>query len=117
MSYIFSILTPNWEFINNPEGMKASWGNPWLMVPLYIIYGGIPVLIGSLLGEFFYRKIKRSYQLKIGIPLFILLGFSYAYLMSIGLSGGYVSYSIMDFIKISLPIALSSVIFYLIRRI
>ena len=112
----FSILTPNLEFINNPEGMKA-WGSPWLMAPLYIMYGSIPVLIGCLLGEFSYKKIKRSYELSIGIPLFILLGVFYTYLMNIGLSGGYVSYSIMDFIKFNLPITLSSLVFYFIRRI
>lgn len=112
----FSIFTPNLEFINDPEGMKAC-GSPWSMALLYIMYGSIPVLIGCLLGEFSYRKIKRSYELSIGIPLFILLGVSYTYLMSVGLSGGYVSYSIMDFIKFSLPITLSSLVFYFIRRI
>lgn len=111
----FSIFTSSLQFIIYPEGMEA-WGSPWSMAILYIMYGSIPVLIGCLLGEFFYRKIKRSYKLSIGIPLFILLGFSYSYLMSIGLSGGYVSYSIMDFIKF-IPITLSSLAFYFIRRI
>ncbi|PFN00192.1 hypothetical protein [Bacillus cereus] len=113
----FSIITPSLQFIIYPEGMEANWGSPWSMAILYIMYGSIPVLIGCLLGEFSYRKIKRSYKLSIGIPVFILLGFSYAYLMSIGLSGGYVSYSIMDLIKSSLPITLSSLVFYFIRRI
>ncbi|KEK21604.1 hypothetical protein [Bacillus gaemokensis] len=113
----FSIFTSSLQFIiNDPEGMEA-WGSPWSMALLYIMYGSIPVLIGCLLGEFSYRKIKRSYKLNIGIPLYILLGFSYTYLMSIGLSGGYVSYFIMDFIKFSFPITLSSLVFYFIRRI
>ncbi|WP_408580869.1 hypothetical protein [Bacillus mycoides] len=84
---------------------------------LYIMYGSIPVLIGCLLGEFSYRKIKKSYKLSIGIPLFILLGFSYAYLMSIGLYGGYLFHYTMLFINFSLPIILSSLVFYFIRRI
>ncbi|MEH7424360.1 hypothetical protein [Bacillus thuringiensis] len=113
----FSIFTSNLEFINNSEGMKASFGSPWSMTLLYIMYGSIPVLIGCLLGEFSYRKIKISYKLSIGIPLFILLGVSYTYLIYIGLSGAYVSYSIMNFIKFSLPITLSSLVFYFIRRI
>ncbi|MFF2342719.1 hypothetical protein [Bacillus mycoides] len=113
----FSIFTSSLEFIINPEGMEESWGSLWSIAILYIMYGSIPVLIGCLLGEFFYRKIKRSYKLSIGIPLFILLGVSYTYLMYIGLSRGYVSYSIMDFIKFSLPITLSSLVFYFIRRI
>ncbi|MGE7874511.1 hypothetical protein [Bacillus paramycoides] len=113
----FSIFTSSLDFIINPEGMAESWGSPWSIAILYIMYGSIPVLIGCLLGEFSYRKIKKSYKLSIGIPLFILLGFSYTYLMSIGLSGGYVSYSIMEFIKFSLPITLSSLVFYFIRRI
>ncbi|CAI8898521.1 Lipoprotein [Bacillus sp. IT-79MI2] len=113
----FSIFTSSLDFIINPGGMAESWGSPWSIAILYIMYGSIPVVIGCLLGEFSYRKIKRSYKLSIGIPLFILLGFSYTYLMSIGLSGGYVSYSIMEFIKFSLPITLSSLVFYFIRRI
>ncbi|KXY40005.1 hypothetical protein MHB70_30975 [Bacillus sp. FSL M7-1020] len=113
----FSIFTSSLDFIINPEGMAESWGSLWSIAILYIMYGSIPVLIGCLLGEFFYRKIKRSYKLSIGIPLFILLGVSYTYLMYIGLSRGYVSYSIMDFIKFSLPITLSSLVFYFIRRI
>lgn len=112
----FSIFAPNWEFINN-HGRLEGWGSPWLLAPLYIIYGGIPVLIGCLLGEFSYRKINRSYELNIGIPLFMLLGVSYGYLMGIALSGGDMSYSVMDFIKFSLPITLSSLVFYFIRRI
>ncbi|PED08580.1 hypothetical protein [Bacillus pseudomycoides] len=114
----FSIFTSTLQFIiNDPKNMEASWGSPWSMALLYIMYGSIPVLIGCLLGEFSYRKIKRSYKLNIGIPLFILLGFSYTYVMTIGLSGGYISYSIMDYIKSSLPITLSSLVFYFIRRI
>lgn len=113
----FSIFTSSLDFIINPEGMAESWGSLWSIAILYIMYGSIPVLIGCLLGEFCYRKIKRSYKLSIGIPLFILLGVSYTYLMYIGLSRGYVSYSIMDFIKFSLPITLSSLVFYFIRRI
>ncbi|GAB6461157.1 TPA: hypothetical protein QC153_006101 [Bacillus cereus] len=113
----FSIFTSSLQFIiNDPEGMKA-WGSPLAMALLFIMYGSIPVFIGCLLGEFSYRKIKRSYKLNIGIPLFILLGFSYAYLMIIGLYGGYLSYSIMDFINFSFPITLSSLVFYFIRRI
>ncbi|MGR3776021.1 hypothetical protein ACT1UG_09730 [Bacillus paramycoides] len=113
----FSIFTSSLDFIINPEGMEASWGTPLGIAILYIIYGSIPVLIGCLLGEFSYRKIKRSYKLSIGIPLFILLGFSYTYLISIKLSGGNVSFSIMEFIKFSPPITLSSLVFYFIRRI
>ena len=75
MSPVFSIFTSSLQFIiNDPEGMEG-WGSPWSMALLYIMYGSIPVLIGSLLGEFFYRKVKRSYKLNIGIPLFIVLGF------------------------------------------
>lgn len=112
----FSIFTSSLLFIIDPEGMDAS-GSPLAIALLYIMYGSIPVLIGCLLGEFSYRKVKKSYKLSIGIPLFILLGFSYAYLMSIGLYGRYLFHYTMLFINFSLPIILSSLVFYFIRRI
>lgn len=85
---------------------------------MYVILGSIPVLIGCLLGEFFYRKIKRSYELKVGIPLFVLLGVFYGFLIGMGFSGGHIiSFTILDFLKDSIPITLSSLLFYFIRRI
>lgn len=79
---------------------------------MYVILGSIPVLVGCLLGEYFYRKIKGSCELKVGIPLFILLGAFYGSLISM-----WISFTILDLVKNCIPITLSSLIFYFIRRI
>ncbi|WP_426940729.1 hypothetical protein ACQCPO_30855 (plasmid) [Bacillus mycoides] len=97
-----------------------TWGPIWVSIIMYVILGSIPVFIGCLLGEFFYRKIKKSYELKFGIPLFVLLGFFYGYLIRIVIFGEHiisVSFTILDFVESSIPIILSSLLFYFIRRI
>lgn len=107
---ILAYQEPNYE---------ETWGPIWVSIIMYVILGSIPVFIGCLLGEFFYRKIKKSYKLKFGIPLFILLGVFYGYLIRIIIFGKHiisVSFTIQDFVEIS-PIILASLLFYFIRRI
>lgn len=94
-----------------------SWGPIWVSIIMYIILGSIPVLIGCLLGEFCYRKIKRCHELKIGIPAFILLGISYNYLFFTWFNDrNFLSFNLEAFLETGLPITLSSLLFYLIRR-
>ncbi|MGG5739819.1 MULTISPECIES: hypothetical protein [Bacillus cereus group] len=94
-----------------------SWGPIWVSIIMYIILGSIPVLIGCLLGEFCYRKIKRIHELKIGIPLFILLGISYNHLFFTWFNDrDFLSFNLKTFLDTGLPITLSSLLFYLIRR-
>ena len=113
----FSIFVNVLQYAQNPN-YAESWGPIWVSIIMYVILGSIPVLIGCLLGEFFYRKIKRSHELKIGIPLFVLLGVFYGYLFYIGFSEGHtISFTILDFVENSIPITLSSLLFYFIRRI
>ncbi len=107
----FSIFVNVLQYIQEPNYTEA-WGSIWASIIMYMIFGSIPVFIGCLLGEFFYRKIKRSYELKIGIPLFVLLGVFYGCLIGIG-----ISFTMLDFVKNSIPITLSSLVFYFIRRI
>ncbi|WP_242274497.1 hypothetical protein [Bacillus cereus group sp. BfR-BA-01310] len=95
-----------------------TWGPIWVSIIMYVILGSIPVFIGCLLGEFFYRKIKKSYKLQFGIPLFVLLGFFYGYLVRIIIFGEHITslaFSIPDFVECS-PIMLASLLFYFIRR-
>ncbi|WP_242215368.1 hypothetical protein [Bacillus cereus group sp. BfR-BA-01383] len=100
-------------YIKEPHSTE-TWGPIWLSIIFFIIYGSIPALIGCVVGEFFYRIIKRSYELIVGIPLFTLLGVFYYSFFRIGISMGYI---ISDFLLIGIPIALSSLVFYFIRRI
>ncbi|MEH7456438.1 hypothetical protein V7183_04240 [Bacillus sp. JJ1127] len=110
----FSTFVNVLQYVQTPN-FAETWGPIWVSIIMYVILGSIPVLIGCLLGEFFYRKIKRSYELKIGIPLFVLLGVFYGYLIGMGFSGGHIIFfTILDF---SIPITLSSLLFYFIRRI
>nr|WP_255300909.1 hypothetical protein [Bacillus thuringiensis] len=81
------------------------------------ILESIPVLIGCLIGEFCYRKIKGSHELKIGIPLFIVLGISYNHFFFMLFNDRYfLSFNLEAFLETGLPITLSSLLFYLIRR-
>ncbi|MEM5643916.1 hypothetical protein AAHB52_28925 [Bacillus toyonensis] len=113
----FSTFVNVTQYVQDPN-FAESWGPIWVSIIMYIILGSIPVFIGCLLGEFFYRKIKISYELKIGIPLFVLLGVFYSYVITMGFSGEYIiSFTILDFVKSSIPITLSSLLFYFIRRI
>ncbi|MBJ8055589.1 hypothetical protein JDS87_27645 [Bacillus cereus] len=107
---ILAYQAPNYE---------ERWGPIWVSIIMYIILGSIPVFIGCLLGEFFYRKIKKSYKLIFGIPLFLLLGVVYDYLIRIIIFGKHIisgSFTILDFVESS-PIILASLLFYFIRRI
>ena len=76
-------------YIQEPNATEA-WGPIWLAIIMIIIYGSVPALMGCLLGEFFYRKIKRSYELIVRIPLFLLVGVFYYCLIHIGSSRGYI---------------------------
>lgn len=70
-----------------------------------------------LLGEFCYRKIKGSHELKIGIPLFIVLGISYNHLFFMWFNNkDFLSFTLEAFLDTGLPITVSSVLFYLFRR-
>ncbi|MGW8446090.1 hypothetical protein ACWGJ1_08300, partial [Bacillus wiedmannii] len=94
-----------------------SWGPIWVSIIMFSILGSIPVLIGCLLGEFCYRKIKRSHELKIGIPLFILLGISYSHLFFMWFNDrDFLSFTLETFLNTGLPITVSSLLFYLVRR-
>ncbi|MFK4426189.1 MULTISPECIES: hypothetical protein [Bacillus] len=94
-----------------------SWGPIWVSIIMYIILGSIPVLIGCLLGEFCYKKIKRSHELKIGVPLFILLGISYNHLLFTWFNDReFLSFNLNAFLETGLPITLSSLVFYFVRR-
>ncbi|EOO05003.1 hypothetical protein IAW_05821 [Bacillus cereus str. Schrouff] len=113
----FSTFVNVLQYVQEPN-FAESWGPIWVSIIMYVILGSIPVFIGCLLGGFFYRKIKMSYELKIGIPLFVLLGVFYSYVITMGFSGEYIiSFTILDFVKSSIPITLSSLLFYFIRRI
>ncbi|MGE7882086.1 hypothetical protein [Bacillus sp. NPDC094077] len=112
----FSIVVNILQYTLVPN-YADSWGPIWVSIIMYVILGSIPVLIGCLLGEFCYRKIKKSHELKIGIPLFLLLGFFYNYLFGIFMTGEFfVSFTPIGFTGLDLPITLSSLLFYLIRR-
>ncbi len=87
----FSTFVNVTQYVQDPN-FAESWGPIWVSIIMYIILGSIPVFIGCLLGEFFYRKIKISYELKIGIPLFVLLGVFYSYVITMGFSGEYIFY-------------------------
>lgn len=94
-----------------------SWGAIWVSIIMFSILGSIPVLIGCLLGEFCYRKIKRSHELKIGIPLFILLGISYNHFFFMWFNNrDFLSFTLETFLNTGLPITVSSLLFYLVRR-
>ncbi|HGH7173280.1 TPA: hypothetical protein ACJMKJ_000764 [Bacillus wiedmannii] len=94
-----------------------SWGPIWVSIIMLSILGSIPVLIGCLIGEFCYRKIKGSHELKIGIPLFILLGISYNHFFFMLLNNrDFLSFTLETFLNTGLPITVSSLLFYLVRR-
>lgn len=94
-----------------------SWGPIWLSIIMFSILGSIPVLIGCLLGEFCYRKIKGSHELKIGIPLFILLGIAYNHIFFMWFNDrDFLSFTLETFLNTGLPITVSSLLFYLVRR-
>lgn len=65
----FSIVVNVPQYIRVPN-YADSWGPIWLSIIMFSILGSMPVLIGCLIGEFCYRKIKGSHELKIGVPLF-----------------------------------------------
>ncbi|MBP3972267.1 hypothetical protein KAF80_25225, partial [Bacillus sp. WL1] len=66
---------------------------------------------------FCYRKIKGSHELKIGIPLFILLGISYNHFFFMWFNNrDFLSFTLETFLNTSLPITVSSLLFYLVRR-
>lgn len=94
-----------------------SWGPIWLSIIMFSILGSIPVLIGCLIGEFCYRKIKGSHELKIGVPLFIVLGITYNHLLFTWFNQrDFLSFYLEAFLDTGLPITVSSVLFYLVRR-
>ncbi|PEA52484.1 hypothetical protein CON64_23435 [Bacillus pseudomycoides] len=109
----FSLFINISVYIKEPSTTE-TWGPIWLSIIIIIIFGSIPALIGCVVGEFFYRKIKRSDELRVGTPLFLLVGVLYSYFIHIGSSRGYM---ILDFVLIGIPITLSSLVFYFIRRI
>ncbi|MGE7872894.1 hypothetical protein [Bacillus paramycoides] len=112
----FSIVVNVLQYTLVPN-YADSWGPIWVSIIMYVILGSIPVLIGCLLGEFCYRKVKRSHELKVGIPVFILLGISYNHLFFMWFNNrDFLSFNLEAFLDTGLPITLSSLMFYLIRR-
>lgn len=112
----FSIVVNVSQYTRVPN-YADSWGPIWLSIIMFSIFGSIPVLIGCLLGEFCYRKIKGSHELKIGIPLFIVLGISYNHLFFLWFNNrDFLSFTLEAFLDTGLPITVSSVLFYLVRR-
>ena len=94
-----------------------SWGPIWVSIIMFSILGSIPVLIGCFIGEFCYRKIKGSRELKIGIPLFLLLGVSYNHFVFMWFNNrDFVSFYLEACLETGLPITVSSLLFYLVRR-
>ncbi|MDH4423604.1 MULTISPECIES: hypothetical protein [Bacillus] len=113
---VFSIVINILQYARDPN-YADSWGPIWVSIIMFSILGSIPVLIGCLLGEFCYRKIKRSHELKIGIPVFILLGISYNHLFFMWFNDrDFLSFHLKAFLETGLPITLSSLLFYFIRR-
>ncbi len=113
---VFSVVVNVLQYTLVPN-YADSWGPIWVSIIMYVILGSIPVLIGCLLGEFCYKKIKISHELKIGIPLFLLLGFFYNYLFGIFMTRElFISFTPIGFTGLDLPITLSSLLFYFIRR-
>ncbi len=113
---VFSVIVNVLQYTRVPK-FADSWGPIWVSIIMYIILGSIPILIGCLLGEFCYKKIKRSHELKIGIPLFILLGISYNHLFFTWFNDrDFLSFNLNAFLDTGLPITVSSLLFYLIRR-
>ncbi|PEA16041.1 hypothetical protein CON42_05110 [Bacillus thuringiensis] len=113
---VFSVIVNVLQYTLVPN-YADSWGPIWVSIIMFSIFGSIPVLIGCLLGEFCYRKIKGSHELKIGIPLFILLGISYNHFFFMLFNDRYfLSFNLEAFLETGLPITLSSLLFYLIRR-
>ncbi|AEA14700.1 Group-specific protein [Bacillus cereus] len=112
----FSIIVNVLQYTSVPN-YADSWGPIWVSIIMLSILGSIPVLIGCLIGEFCYRKIKGSHELKIGIPLFIVLGISYNHFFFMLFNDRYfLSFNLEAFLETGLPITLSSLLFYLIRR-
>ncbi|WP_243820910.1 hypothetical protein [Bacillus thuringiensis] len=112
----FSIIVNVLQYTSAPN-YADSWGPIWVSIIMLSILGSIPVLIGCLIGEFCYRKIKGSHELKIGIPLFIVLGISYNHFLFMLFNDRYfLSFNLEAFLETGLPITLSSLLFYLIRR-
>ncbi|TKI90545.1 hypothetical protein FC699_23880 [Bacillus wiedmannii] len=113
---VFSIIVNVLQYTLVPN-YADSWGPIWVSIIMFSILGSIPVLIGCLFGEFCYRKIKRSHELKIGIPLFILLGISYNHLFFMWVNDrDFLSFYLEAFLDTGLPITVSSLLFYLVRR-
>ncbi|MGD2276133.1 hypothetical protein [Bacillus wiedmannii] len=113
---VFSITVNFLPYARTPN-YTDSWGPIWVPIITVSILGSIPVLLGCLLGEFCYRKIKGSHKLKIGIPLFILLGISYNHLFFMWFNDrDFLSFYLEAFLDTGLPITISSLLFYLIRR-
>ncbi|MCC2379681.1 MULTISPECIES: hypothetical protein [Bacillus cereus group] len=113
---VFSIIVNVLQYTLVPN-YADSWGPIWVSIIMFSILGSIPVLIGCLFGEFCYRKIKRSHELKIGIPLFILLGISYNHLFFMWVNDrNFLSFYLEAFLDTGLPITVSSLLFYLVRR-
>ncbi|MED2792939.1 hypothetical protein P4256_14475 [Bacillus wiedmannii] len=113
---VFSIIVNVLQYTLVPN-YADSWGSIWVSIIMFSILGSIPVLIGCLFGEFCYRKIKRSHELKIGIPLFILLGISYNHLFFMWVNDrNFLSFYLEAFLDTGLPITVSSLLFYLVRR-
>ncbi|PHD17549.1 hypothetical protein COF37_27860 [Bacillus wiedmannii] len=113
---VFSVIVNVLQYTLVPN-YADSWGPIWVSIIMFSILGSIPVLIGCLLGEFCYRKIKGSHKLKIGIPLFILLGISYNHLLFMWFNKrDFLSFYLEAFLDTVLPITVSSVLFYLVRR-
>ncbi|WP_242292351.1 hypothetical protein [Bacillus cereus group sp. BfR-BA-01441] len=112
----FSIIVNVLQYTSVPN-YADSWRPIWVSIIMLSILGSIPVLIGCLIGEFCYRKIKGSHELKIGIPLFIVLGISYNHFFFMLFNDRYfLSFNLEAFLETGLPITLSSLLFYLIRR-
>ncbi|HDR4420098.1 TPA: hypothetical protein QCP59_000844 [Bacillus cereus] len=112
----FSTIVNVLQYTSVPN-YADSWGPIWLSIIMFSIFGSIPVLIGCLIGEFCYRKIKGSHELKIGVPLFIVLGITYNHLLFMWFNQrGFLSLYLEAFLDTGLPITVSSVLFYLVRR-
>ncbi|MBE7118425.1 hypothetical protein [Bacillus cereus] len=113
---VFSIIANTLQYTLVPN-YADSWGPIWVSIIMLSILGSIPVFIGCLLGEFCYRKVKRSHELKVGIPIFILLGISYNHFFFMWFNDrDFLSFNLEAFLDTGLPITLSSLLFYLIRR-
>lgn len=55
---VFSVIVNFLQYTRVPN-FADSWGPIWVSIIMYIILGSIPALIGCLLGEFCYKKIKE----------------------------------------------------------